>query len=425
MPSKQRQLNIDFTIEDDKYIYTVSLLTRNIKKVLEDNFPAVWVEGEISNLSTPASGHIYFTLKDEKAQMRAVIFRNISTRVKFQLAQGMQVVCFGKISIYELGGQYQLYVEQIEPKGLGALQLAFNQLKEKLYKQGLFDPRHKKAIPLFPQHIGIVTSSTGAAICDILNVLGRRFANVQVIVYPVMVQGEKASLEIAQAIEDFNTWGKVDVIIVTRGGGSIEDLWAFNEEIVARAIFASAIPVISAVGHEIDYTIADFAADLRAPTPSAAAELVVTCKVELVNKITQLVKNMHAVVINKVIYLNQRLETLKQSYALNQPQYSVIQYMQRIDELLRRLQQGLQYKIKGTSDELHICLGRLEALSPLAVLSRGYSITLYKGKIIRDTACLKVKDEIVVRLHQGEILGQIKKIIAMRVKKTEDGKQKS
>lgn len=248
----------------------------------------MWVGGEVSNVRRPGSGHLYFTLKDEESQLQAVLYRSQASRLRFDLKDGLQVVAFGDVSVYERGGRYQLTVSEIEPKGVGALQLAFEQLKERLREEGLFDPARKRPIPLLPGRIGIVTSPSGAAIRDILSVIGRRFADVRVLISPVRVQGETAAAEIVAAIDELNRRGDVDVIIVTRGGGSLEDLWAFNEEPVARAIARSRIPVISAVGHEIDVTIADFAADLRVPTPSAAAELVVAKKSELQERLAAL-----------------------------------------------------------------------------------------------------------------------------------------
>jgi exodeoxyribonuclease VII large subunit len=245
-----------------RYILTVSELTQEIKDLLEGQFSEIWVEGEISNLRIPPSGHIYFTLKDEYSQIRAVLFRMQSRTLRFGLGDGLHVICRGRVGLYEKRGEYQIILETIEPKGVGALQLAFLQLKEKLEKEGLFDAARKKPLPLIPQKLGIVTSPTGAAIRDMLNIIHRRFENIHILLYPARVQGEGAALEIAQGIEYFNEQTDVDVIIVGRGGGSLEDLWPFNEEKVARAIYHSRIPVISAVGHETDYTIADFAADL-------------------------------------------------------------------------------------------------------------------------------------------------------------------
>ena len=259
----------------ERRVLTVTELTRLIKAALESEVGTVWVEGEVSNLRQPSSGHLYFTVKDANAQITAVLFRGDQQRLKFKPRDGLQVRVYGEISVYERSGNYQIIVRVLEEAGKGALQAKFEELKEKLQKEGLFDPARKKAIPLLPRHVGVVTSPTGAAIHDILNVISRRFPNLHLVLAPVKVQGEGAAREIAAAIEFLNRRGGFDVLIVGRGGGSLEDLWCFNEEIVARAIAASRIPVISAVGHEIDFTISDFVADLRAATPSAAAELVV------------------------------------------------------------------------------------------------------------------------------------------------------
>ena len=268
--------------EAERRVFTVSELTLRLKATLEEAFPAVWVEGEISNLRTPGSGHAYFTLKDEGAQLSAVLFRGRGRRVRFELEDGMQVLAFGGLDVYAARGQYQLVVEMMEPKGLGALQLAFEQLKRKLEAEGLFDEGRKRPLPAFPRVIGIVTSPTGAAIRDMLNIIGRRFGDLRILITPVRVQGDEAPGEIVQALANLQEVADLDVIIVGSGGGSIEDLWAFNDEGVARAIAACRVPVISAVGHETDFTIADFVADLRAPTPSGAAELVVREKLVVI-----------------------------------------------------------------------------------------------------------------------------------------------
>ena len=275
-----------------RYILTVSELTQEIKDIVELRFPDIWVEGEISNLRIPPSGHIYFTLKDDFSQIRAVLFKTQARTLRFVLEDGLHVICRGRLSVYERRGEYQLILAEVEPKGIGALQLAFLQLKDRLKREGLFDPAHKKPIPMLPQTIGIITSPTGAAIRDMLHIIHRRFENVHILLYPVRVQGEGASLEIAKAIQDFNKWMNVDVIIAGRGGGALEDLWSFNEEIVARAIYHSKIPIVSAVGHETDYTISDFVADLRAPTPSAAAELVVRDKREIKKTVHYLLEGL-------------------------------------------------------------------------------------------------------------------------------------
>src|SRR5437667_2416362 len=256
-------------------VLTVSELTRRLQEVLEDRFPAVWVEGEISNFRLYGSGHAYFTLKDAEAQLRCVLFRNRGRRIKFEPADGLHVMAFGSVEVYAQRGEYQLVVELLEPKGLGALQLAFEQLKERLGREGLFDPARKRQLPRFPRKIGIVTSPSGAALHDMLRVIGRRFGEIHVVVAPAKVQGDGAAQEIAQGVRELNALGGVDVIIVGRGGGSLEDLWAFNDEMLARTIVASKIPVISGVGHAVDYTIADFVADVRAATPSPAAARVV------------------------------------------------------------------------------------------------------------------------------------------------------
>ena len=274
-----------FNFGPTRRIYSISDLNAEVRELFDLKFPDIWVTGEVSNLRVAGSGHLYFTLKDETSQLRAVCFRNQARYLKFKPQDGMAVVARGRLSVYEVRGEYQLYVEFLEPAGVGALQLAFEELKQKLAAEGLFDAARKKALPILPKVIGVVTSPTGAVIQDILRVLHRRFPNINVMIYPVKVQGEGSAGEIAQGIEYFNRENSADVVIIARGGGSIEDLWAFNEEVVARAIAASQIPVISAVGHETDFTIADFVADLRAPTPSAAAELVVHRKEDFVGEI--------------------------------------------------------------------------------------------------------------------------------------------
>src|SRR5512146_544692 len=313
----------------DKRILTVSQLTALVKGVLEENFEHVWVEGEVSNLAMPGSGHLYFTLRDAGAQLRCVMFRASARVLKFRPKDGMGLVVRGRLSVFEPRGDYQLIVEYLEPKGIGALQLAFVQLKERLAREGLFDEAHKKPLPKLPQRIGIVTSATGAAIHDILNVLDRRYANLEILLYPVRVQGEGAATEIAQAIRDFNRYREIDVMIVGRGGGSLEDLWPFNEEVVARAIYQSKIPVISAVGHEVDFTIADFVADLRAPTPSAAAELVVRSKAELDAEVVALVHRLEQGMRHRLA--NLRGEVIGLARSLKDPTMLLGHLAQRVD----------------------------------------------------------------------------------------------
>jgi len=380
----------------NKRIYTITELTRNIRIVLEDTFPTVWVEGEVSNFTRHTSGHMYLTLKDNTSQLSCVIFRGVNQKLKFKIKDGIKLICFGKISVYDKRGTYQLYIEEVEPKGLGALQLAFQQLKEKLEKEGLFDKSHKVPIPLLPTCIGVVTSPTGAAIRDILNVTRRRFSNVEIIINPVRVQGKGAETEIADAIKEFNKLNQspefgrqIDVMIVGRGGGSLEDLWAFNEEIVARAIYDSEIPVISAVGHEIDYTISDLAADLRAPTPSAAAELVIPRKEELLGKIKVAVTRLQKELVN--LFRQTR---------------------QRVDEFDKGLSTTLRILLDSKRQDFRLLTGKLQALSPLAVLSRGYSITtkLPAGEILKDAKKLKKGDTVQTKLGNGTFASEVKDV---------------
>lgn len=392
-------------------VFSVSQLNQGIRNILEMQYSGIWMEGEISNFKRHTSGHCYLSLKDEKAQMSAVFFNHYSRNVRFELKDGLKVLVFGKISVYEPRGQYQFYIERIEPKGIGDLQLAFMQLREKLEKEGLFDPERKKEIPQFPKRVGIVTSPTGAAIRDILNVMTRRFCGTEILIYPVLVQGEGAAAQIERAIDDFNKMKCVDVMIVGRGGGSMEDLWAFNEERVARAIFRSVIPVISAVGHEIDWTIADFVADMRAPTPSAAAELVVQNRVDLEKRLRELRYRM----VNSVRMLaedrRRALQDLQESYAFKQPQVLIQQFSQRMDEMLRQMQNYMKTGIKHRSQELGTLAGRLSALSPLAILERGYSISFDEtGELLKDAAKVKKGQTIKTRLKKGTLFSQVTKI---------------
>jgi exodeoxyribonuclease VII large subunit len=395
-----------------RHIYTVSELTREIKATLEERFPAVWVEGELSNLKRPGSGHIYFSLKDQTSILKAALFKNTNKDLKFQLKDGMQVVCFGKIDLYAPQGQHQIKVFKIEPKGVGALQVAFEQLKGRLAQEGLFDPRHKKPIPFLPQRIGVVTSPTGAVIRDILQILNRRFANLEITLYPVRVQGEGAGGEIAQAIDDFNRYGRVDVLIVSRGGGSLEDLWAFNEEAVARAIYRSGIPVISAVGHEIDYTISDFVADLRAATPSAAAELVIAKKQELLEQIEKLFSRAQRSLMNQVELLQHRYDNLKERYAFRQPADLIEQYQQTIDQLLSTLDLKVKHLLQIHRERYNALGGKLHTLSPLNILSRGYSITLGlpEREVITRADTLKPGRKIETQVAKGSFVSKVERI---------------
>jgi exodeoxyribonuclease VII large subunit len=369
-----------------RYIYTVSQLSASIKIVLEGSFQNIWIEGEISNFDRPSSGHFYFTLKDERSELKCVFFKSSNEKIKFEIKDGMQVLCCGRISIYEKRGVYQLYVTKMEPKGVGALQLAFEQLKEKLFKEGLFEEAHKKEIPLLPERIGIVTSVTGAAIRDILHVLNKRFSNVEVIINPVKVQGDGAKEEIASAIEEFNALKNVDVMIVARGGGSLEDLWAFNEEIVARAIYNSKIPIISAVGHEIDWTISDFVADMRAPTPSVAAEIVIAKKSELEDRLDEIEKKIIGFPIDIVKEYEQRLDEIEEGMVL-------------------RFRHYMELKEEG----FKLLSEKLGILSPVGILDRGYSISfkLPDRKIIKNSKDIKKGNLIETRVSKGSFTSRI------------------
>jgi exodeoxyribonuclease VII large subunit len=397
----------------EKHVYTVSELTKYIRVILEDSFPGIWIEGEIANFIPHSSGHMYFSLRDASATLKCAMFKRANEKLKFKLKDGMKVICFGSVSVYEARGDYQLIVEEVEPKGIGALQLQFQQLKDKLRKEGLFDARHKVPIPFLPTRIGVVTSPTGAAIQDILNIARRRFSNVEIIINPVKVQGDDAKGQIASAIRLFNKLKNIDVMIVGRGGGSLEDLWPFNEEVVARAIFESDIPVISAVGHEIDYTISDFVADFRAPTPSAAAELVIPKKEDLVKLITVAATRLNNAVLGKIGVLKERLDSLKESYVLRQPLNYIIQQEQLIDDLRKDISVRIGHVISIYVEKFNHVLSKLEVLSPVSILKRGYSITtkLPEGVIVKDAKSLKKGDEVQTKLGDGAFRSRVGEIL--------------
>jgi len=394
------------------HILTVTQLTSQIKSLLEGAFPDVWVEGEISNLTIPQSGHAYVTLKDERSQVRAVLFRSSQQHLKFLLQNGMQVICRGRVSVYEPRGEYQLILDYIEPRGVGALQLAFEQLKARLEKEGLFDRAHKKPLPVLPRWIGIVTSPTGAAVRDMLRVIERRHPRIHIQIYPVPVQGSEAAPRIVEALQYFNQEKNVDVIIVGRGGGSLEDLWAFNEEIVARAIHASNVPVISAVGHETDFTIADFAADLRAPTPSAAAEVVVEREESFREAIASLTSRL-------VRSMKQNIATARASLraclrALGDPRRKLERAAQQVDDLVHRLGLGLRHHVRRDRARLGAMISGLDHLNPLAILARGYSITKLQpeGRILKNAAEAGPGDVIVTHLHSGSLRSRVETVAA-------------
>jgi len=399
------------SVQQDKDVYSVSRLNREARYLLEKQFASVWLEAEISNFKKHSSGHMYLSLKDEQSQIAAVFFSRLNQSCRFEIKDGIKVLVLGKISLYEPRGQYQFFIERMEPKGLGALQLAFEQLKEKLAREGLFDNERKKSIPKFPQTVGVVTSPTGAAIRDILNVINRRFCGTHVILNPVRVQGEGAAEEVAQAIEELNQWERIDVLIVGRGGGSLEDLWAFNEEVVARAIDRSRIPIISAVGHEIDWTICDLVADLRAPTPSAAAELVVQNRAELEDKVHDLKSRMRNAIIQALTLWKETLSGLKESYAFRQPLTLIQQFSQRLDEMLRQLQNYQRSFHNEKKQEYQGLIGQLHALSPLAILARGYSLTFdQKQNLLKDIRRVRIGDSIRTRFLEGWVDSKVEKI---------------
>jgi exodeoxyribonuclease VII large subunit len=433
----------------DRAVLTVSELSARLRAVLEERFPAVWVEGEISNFKVYGSGHAYFTLKDEGAQMRCVLFRNRGRRIKFEPADGHHVLAFGAVEVYAQRGEYQLVVELLEPRGLGALQLAFEQLKTRLAAEGLFDQDRKRPLPRFPRTIGIVTSPSGAAIRDMLRVIARRFGEIRIVVAPARVQGEGAAQEIAQGVRELNGLGDVDVIIVGRGGGSLEDLWAFNDEMLARTIAASKIPVISAVGHEVDFTIADFVADLRAPTPSAAAELVVREKQAVADGLGDLTGRLQRAMRRFVDRHRDRLETMARRRVLTDPQRPLRDLERRVDDararlhhaafavlrrashrveltaralraaspvartlndrrqlthLRGRLHAGMARTITRTAHRFGSTAGRLHSLSPLVVLGRGYSLTRTPaGRIVQSWRDVAVGDAVEVMLYEGSL----------------------
>jgi len=433
----------------ERAVLTVSALTEKLRAVMEERFPVVWVEGEISNFKVYGSGHAYFTLKDAGAQVRAVLFRNRMRRIRFEPGDGLHVLAMGSVEVYPQRGEYQLVVELLEPRGLGALQLAFEQLKARLAAEGLFAEGRKRALPRFPKKIGIVTSPSGAAIRDMLRVIRRRFGELHIVLAPCRVQGDGAADEIARGIYDLNALADVDVIIVGRGGGSLEDLWAFNEEVVARAIVASKAPVISAVGHEVDVTISDFVADLRAPTPSAAAEIVVREKQAIVESVADLGHRLHRAMGRRLEHERHRMDALATRRVLMDPARPLRDLHRRVDDardrmhrammaLLRaaahrlelatagvrsgsprarltrdrhrherletRLHGELARRLDAARHDIRAAAGRLDSLSPLAVLGRGYSLTRTPGgDIVRRAAEVRAGDALEVLLHEGRL----------------------
>jgi len=440
----------------ERRIYTVTELTGQIRDILERTFRDVWVQGEVSNFRVSPYGHYYFTLKDATAQLRCFCNKKDMKFYKFRPEDGLQVTLRGALSVYEPRGEYQIVVSYLEPAGYGALQVAFEQLKEQLKKEGLFDAARKRPLPLLPRRIGLVTSPRGAAIADIIRILRRRHEGLHLLLYPVRVQGEGAAEEIVEAIEFFNRLAeKPDVLIVGRGGGSLEDLWAFNEESVARALAASKIPVISAVGHETDFTMADFVADVRAPTPSAAAELVVARKDEFLSAIESLRQKLVDDIEYRILEARQRLTELLAHRGFRRLEAFLREQIQRADELHNRLAQALRTRmsearaalavqtarlaafdlrglvrverlhlanqhqrllertrnlLRAGRHQLEVLTGQLTSLSPLAILERGYAIVFdAQGRILKSAAAVKVGEEIQVRLHRGRLEAEVRK----------------
>jgi exodeoxyribonuclease VII large subunit len=447
-PLRKAVITTQVVLEPEPTVYSVESLNIHIKQLLEGQIGVVWVKGEISNFKVHTSGHFYFSLKDAKSQISAVMFRGHNSKLKFKPNDGMEVIVRGRLSVYEPRGNYQLLCEMLEPVGAGALQKAYEQLKAKLKSEGLFDSSKKKLIPTFPQHIAIVTSPTGAAIRDILNILSRRAKAISVTVVPTIVQGESASPSIREAFKKAMSLPAVDVIIIGRGGGSIEDMWCFNDEELARLISASHIPVISAVGHEIDFTIADFVADLRAPTPSAAAELVAKSSVELASKIASLERLLKMVVEKQLNSLREkmlglakrlvdpkkrlqdlelrnddllsRLELAIQRYLgdqrhrvdllkekLGSPDSLIQGKYKDIDHLQARSLRAVNFSLERKKSQVVYIASLLDSLSPLKVVERGYSIVMCKQKVIKSYAQVKKGDQLRIRLAQGSLTATI------------------
>lgn len=386
---------------DPQQVFTVSQLNSEARGLIEDNFQQIWLVGEISNLSKPHSGHMYFSLKDAHAQIRCALFRQSRVRLNFEPDNGQQVLVRARVSLYEARGDFQCIVSQMQLAGDGALQIAFEKLKAKLAMEGLFDEDVKQDLPELPQCIGVVTSPTGAAVRDIIKVLKRRFPSIPVIIYPTQVQGDTAAAHIAEAIHVANARQECDVLIVARGGGSLEDLWSFNEEVVARAIFASDIPIVSGVGHEVDFTIADFVADARAATPSAAAELVSPDINEWKQYLSDLQRALHNSINDQINdYKNTLNHLLKR---LRHPGEKIAVYKQRLANLQQRMTIAMQHTIKHKQQRLAQFAQTLNALSPLNTLQRGYAIILKDKQIINDAKQVSKGDKITARLGNGEI----------------------
>lgn len=388
---------------------TVSQLNAYMKRVVDGQTALndIWIKGEISNFKDHYSGHLYITLKDDGGVLKAVMFKAAASTLTFKPEDGMKVIARGRIGVYEQSGTYQLYISEMTPDGLGELYVAYEQLKKKLGEEGLFDDDKKKPIPKYPEKVGVITASTGAAVRDIINVITRRYPYCEIIIYPAQVQGAGAKESIVAGIEYFNEKEPCDTLIVGRGGGSIEDLWAFNEEIVARAIADSKIPIISAVGHETDFTIADFVADLRAPTPSAAAEIAVPSQLELLSKISTMSGRMQSAVINGL--KNKRL--LIEKLSMRSPKNRIDDLRQKNDNLIKQAEKSFLLTFEGKKKELAKICAKLDALSPLGVMARGYAIAQEEdGTVIRTISKMSPGKEFSLRLADGECQCEVKEI---------------
>lgn len=386
-------------------VYSVNELNAYVKRILDndENLKHIFVTGEISNYKAHYSGHLYMTIKDESASVKAVMFAGNASRLRFSPENGMKVLIFGTVSLFPRDGSYQLYINDMQPDGMGALSVAFEQLKKKLAAEGLFSDSHKKKIPEFPKRIGVITSETGAAVQDIFNVLSRRFPAAEVVLRPTQVQGDGAAQDIAKAIYLFNEYDVADVLIVGRGGGSIEDLWAFNEEVVARAVYDSEIPVISAVGHETDYTICDFVADLRAPTPSAAAELAVPDKLELKTELLSYKQQILTLTKNMLSQERSKLIAIEKSGALRDPVTKLNENRRELLYLSERITNLTVAAVENNKMKYAALAGKLNVLSPLGVISRGYALAQRDGKVLTSVKGVSLDDEISVRLSDGTL----------------------
>ncbi len=392
--------------------FTVSQLNRVVHDLLEAGLPALWLEGEISNFTHHRNGHMYFKLKDESAEIEAVMFSDQNALLQFAPADGQKVIAFGQITLYERKGRYQMNVFEMRPAGIGKLQLEFERLKERLQAEGLFDARFKQPIPQFPERIGIVTSPEGAALRDILKILKERYPVVDVLLFPAKVQGEGASTEIAEAIRSANRFSlkidPIDTLIVTRGGGSLEDLWAFNEEPVARAIFESSIPIISAVGHEIDVTLADLVADLRAPTPTAAAQMAVPDRRTLIELTQSARAELEQIISGRIDNYLMRLEMLRRSRGLHRPVQLVREHQQSLDHASELVLRAMRERLARHHERWQSLVERLESLNPASVLRRGFSVVESEaGRIVRSAEQVQVGERVTIRLHQGKLLSRV------------------